>query len=151
MAHPKQRSEVLVRSEADLAKDVRQLVSARFHLSFIESHATSAGVPDVAYTVEGVTGWVELKFCSEARSAHMRNSQIIWIKDNINAGGCPLVLSAFLARDRNEFGLIRGESAVTKLTGKKNYATWLGSCGVVTSDLNEVITWLKNPSRVPII
>jgi hypothetical protein len=103
----------------------------------------------VAYTKEGVAGWVELKFCSKNKPAHMRKTQIMWIRENLQAGGFPLILAAFFDGESNQFGLISGKAAIMKLRGHKNYAAWLRACGIVDSDLGMIINWLKTPPEIP--
>ena len=70
---------------------VKCIISAGhpMHLSWIESHATSAGVPDVNYCCYGVEGWLELK---AGPDIEVRSTQVRWFRDRIAAGGWPLFL-----------------------------------------------------------
>ena len=59
------------------------------HASSVESHATSPGIPDVDYCINGVSGHIELKVYG---SKGLRQSQILWFKHRIKAGGKPWIL-----------------------------------------------------------
>jgi len=51
------------------------------HVSQIESHATSAGVPDTNYCLfNGVEGWIECKYSKNGKSFDVRGTQKTWIR-----------------------------------------------------------------------
>jgi len=64
------------------------------HYTRIESES-SAGFPDVHYTIGEISGTMELKFCRfpklknplQGKDLGFRRSQIIWIADEFIAGG----------------------------------------------------------------
>lgn len=62
------------------------------HYSRIES-STSPGIPDVAYTVEGSRGWIELKDAKSAKATRpfrrggLRPDQMVWFREEIRASG----------------------------------------------------------------
>lgn len=64
------------------------------HYTRIESDS-SAGFPDVHYTIDKFTGTMELKFCRKPKKEYplqgkgngFRDSQITWIEDEFVAGG----------------------------------------------------------------
>ena len=70
---------------------VNSLISAGHpvHLTWIESHATALGAPDLSYCCYGVEGWIELK---AGPDIEVRAAQVRWIKDHIESGGWPLLL-----------------------------------------------------------
>lgn len=64
----------------------------------VESNC-SPGFPDVDYTLRGVSGTIELKF-SDRPKAHFpfkrrgfRDTQVLWTKANVRAGGYPLLIA----------------------------------------------------------
>lgn len=70
---------------------VRSVNSSKriLHVSWIESHATSVGFPDIDYCCYGVEGHLELK---AGPDIDVLASQIIWMRERIAAGGHPLFL-----------------------------------------------------------
>ena len=59
------------------------------HLSWIESHSTAVGFPDVDYCCYGVEGNLELK---AGPDIDVLASQVQWFKERLVAGGWPLFL-----------------------------------------------------------
>jgi hypothetical protein len=73
------------------------------HYSRIESE-TSPGFPDVTYTLRGVSGTLELKFARHTLpfgDEGLRRDQIIWISDEVAAGGYVWIVAEF--RDKIYF------------------------------------------------
>lgn len=71
-------------------KDIAKQLSGQghsLHLSWIESHATAAGFPDVDYCCYGVCGELELK---AGPDLEVRATQVAWFEERIEAGGYPL-------------------------------------------------------------
>jgi len=60
------------------------------HLTWIESHATALGAPDLQTCCYGVEAWIELK---AAPDIEIRASQARWIREHMAAGGWPLILA----------------------------------------------------------
>lgn len=85
---------------------VKQLVGQNhsLHLSWIESHATSAGFPDVDYCCYGVCNQLELK---AGPDLEVRATQVAWFKDRIEAGGHPL----FLVQWGDVYAVVPGDRA----------------------------------------
>lgn len=139
----------MVASEADLRTLLRTHKEVRLHLSFVESHLTASGVPDVAYTINGVTGWLELKYGTARRAPHFRQSQRRWFQTNLAAGGHPVVLLATRTDNHNLFGLIGGH-AYQELFAATRFNQWWSLCGFVTSDINAIWPILTTPHHIPI-
>lgn len=59
------------------------------HASSVESHATSPGIPDVDFCIEGVEGHVELKVIT---SSGLRPTQALWFRRRVKAGGSPWIM-----------------------------------------------------------
>lgn len=59
------------------------------HASSVESHAMSPGIPDIDFCIDGVSGHIELKVCS---SRGLRQSQVLWFRKRLKAGGSPWIL-----------------------------------------------------------
>ena len=62
------------------------------HISYIESHETSAGIPDLNVFIQGRDVWIELKVLSDHKAPKMRPTQKRWHVDRFNAGGFSWVL-----------------------------------------------------------
>lgn len=77
-------------------------MGAGVHVSWIESHATALGVPDLNYCLDGTEGWLELKASPDIE---IRASQVIWMKEHIKSGGHPL----FFFRWDNMFLIVPGD------------------------------------------
>ena len=144
-----QRSESMVNSEADLRQLLQTRKDAHCHLSFVESHLTSSGIPDIAYTIDGITGWLELKYGTPARAPHLRLSQRQWFKDNVSAGGMPLLLLASRRGNSVAYGLIRGE-LYAEMYQAKTLKKWESLCGYLTVNLDLILILLTTPVLIPI-
>jgi hypothetical protein len=86
----------VARPEASLWDYLRGLLPTGIHYSRIESE-TCPGFPDVHFTLEGVTGSIELKSTRKpgkfpfSGDKGLRKSQIDWIKEEVEAGGWVLL------------------------------------------------------------
>ena len=78
----------MINDESGLRKTVKKALKEVGHLSWVESHATSAGIPDLNYCIQGYEGWVELK----SGNFEVKASQVIWMEERISNGGHPLFL-----------------------------------------------------------
>lgn len=116
---------MIVTSEAGLRKYLEAGISEDCHLSPIESHLTQPGVPDYAYTVSGVAGWLELKAGSVNHVPKLRLAQKLWLADDVAHGGNPLILccSSSVRDGRNLFGIIHGSKAGL-VYGATSIRTW---------------------------
>lgn len=84
----------LMRDEGDFRRFVIHRLEDKEnpHTSYIESHQTSAGIPDLNVFMQGRDIWVELKVLSDLKRPKMRASQKRWHVDRHNAGGMSWVL-----------------------------------------------------------
>ena len=87
-------------NESNLWEWLRDVSLPLGHYSRIESPETAPGFPDVAFTVEGTTGSIELKatdrrsrvpFADEEKGLHI--SQKRWIRDEVQAGGIVWIIA----------------------------------------------------------
>lgn len=64
------------------------LKECRAHVSQVESHETSAGIPDTNYCIGGIDGWIECKFAAAGRKNKVivRKSQKVWFRDRLKVG-----------------------------------------------------------------
>lgn len=94
----------MARPESGLWDYLRERMPAGIHYSRIESLETSPGFPDVHYTLNGISGTMELKCKPKPTGSYpfkgtkdgLRTSQRIWIREELLAGGrVVLVLQAF--------------------------------------------------------
>lgn len=84
-------------SEADLWKEIKDNVGHRGHFSRVESGATSAGIPDVDFCIDGVEGHIELKFTyNTIKKNFVRPTQVKWFRDRVKAGGRPWLLALII-------------------------------------------------------
>lgn len=58
-----------------------------FHVSHIESHATSAGIPDLTMYREHVDLWLEIKFVRSDGRVILRPTQRTWLRERAAKGG----------------------------------------------------------------
>lgn len=86
-----------MKAEASLWDHLRGLLPPDIHYSRIESE-TSPGFPDIYYTLEGVTGTIELKSVDRPKAKYpfsegygLRKSQYDWIEAEESAGGFVLL------------------------------------------------------------
>jgi hypothetical protein len=100
-----------VKKESALRKAVKTFAGTctleghPIHLTWVESHQTALGAPDLQYCCYGVEGWVELK---AGPNVEVRASQVIWMNDHIAAGGWPL----FLIQWSDVFMIVPGSRAL---------------------------------------
>ena len=89
--------------ESDFRKEVKEYFSEinaagvfKTHVSWIESHETSPGIPDIEYCISDSYGIgcrvnnVELKVLGH--SMEVRSSQLLWFRERVKAGGLPFLL-----------------------------------------------------------
>ena len=62
------------------------------HVSHIESHLTSAGIPDLNICIGGYDLWIELKVMSNRKLPKMRPTQRKWHIDRAENGGVSWVM-----------------------------------------------------------
>jgi len=89
-----------------IIKGVTRQFPSLCHLSWIESHATALGAPDVEYCVCGVEGWIELK---AGPDLDVRASQVTWMEEHVKSGGHPLFLIQWL----DLFAIVPGSRAAS--------------------------------------
>ena len=81
-------------SEAALWRVFRQHIGPYGHVVRHENRV-EAGTPDVSYTIQGVSGWIELKQLDEPPKrpttsisiTHLTKEQILWAQKERKAGG----------------------------------------------------------------
>jgi hypothetical protein len=95
-----------------------------FHVSQIESHATSAGIPDTHYFGHNTDGFIELKVAKVNGAIEIRNTQKAWFRERIKAGGHhQYVLVGIHVSDTPSYALIRvKESNMDSVLSEK--LTW---------------------------
>ena len=81
-------------SETSFWTYLRKLLPREGHYTRLENHDTGAGIPDVVYTLDGVTGFIELKDSKRPGAKYpfkgesgLRRSQLTWIRDQLYAEG----------------------------------------------------------------
>ena len=99
-----------MKTEADFRRAVTDAVMfAGGHMSNIESHKTSAGIPDCNYFLRGVDVWLELKVVNAQGQVKMRPPQKRWHVDRHDKGGVSWVL--VLDPCSGYLGLVQGQVA----------------------------------------
>lgn len=78
-------------NESEVYSCVRRALSGTMvpyiHFGRIEN-TVGVGIPDLFLTAAGRTAWIELKFNRRV----LRPEQYVWIRDQIRAGGCVLLI-----------------------------------------------------------
>jgi len=118
-------------SETRLRKYVLDNIEHVGHWSKVESHDTSAGIPDLNHCISGAEGWLELKFGNEVKPPKLRPTQCAWFRRRTKMGidGAPQLLVCVELDGHKTFGLVRGRS-VPKLIHAKTNKQWLDACYV---------------------
>lgn len=89
-----------MRSEDDFRKALtKRLVSMGAHVSNIESHVSSAGIPDMNFFLSGRDVWLELKATGPKGLVKMRPTQRKWHSDRWAAGGESFVSVLLIGTD----------------------------------------------------
>ena len=106
-------------NEASFRRKVsRAIEKAGGHASAVESHATSPGIPDVDFCIDGVEGHIELKI---AGNGGMRPTQLLWFRQRVRAGANPWIM---VWSPQNTY-LIAGEfHEMVKTTKKEDMVLW---------------------------
>jgi len=81
--------------ESELRDELADSVSRKYprsHLSWVESHMTSAGFPDADCCIDGHITQIELKVVKKGGGIEIRPTQYRWFKDRIKAGGNPVMI-----------------------------------------------------------
>ncbi len=81
-------------TENDLRDVVRNAFNRAFpgcHQSWVESHETSPGFPDLDVCAGGAERKVELKIVKAKGAIEIRPTQYRWFKDRVKAGGRPVM------------------------------------------------------------
>lgn len=110
--------------------------------SWVESHYTSPGIPDLNYCCNGIEGWVELK---AGPDLEVRATQVMWMEDRVSAGGFPL----FLVKWGDVFMVVPGNEAQS-MRDDPSYENIMSRCSTVWDDkipLNEFLFILENPEN----
>lgn len=80
-------------SESRLWLELYGGMANSWHASRVESHSTSAGIPDVDYCINGVEGHLELKYSKSNKPPEIRNTQIKWHTKRRENGGRSYILT----------------------------------------------------------
>jgi hypothetical protein len=115
----------MISSEDDLREYLFGELSVAIHFSRLEAHASAPGIPDLAYTLQGVNGFLELKYGDKKRAPKVRPTQYAWMRQNVRfGGGNPLILVAIRGSEATKFRLIHG-SYIELLTQNPGVKPWL--------------------------
>src|SRR4030067_1055575 len=80
--------EARVMKEKRLSSLVRGMLEQHgAHVSMVESHAVSIGIPDLNYCINGREGWIELKTIHGDEMPKIRTAQRRWARVRVAAGG----------------------------------------------------------------
>jgi hypothetical protein len=113
-------------SEANLWDDLSEVMDETdWHASRVESHATSAGIPDVDYCYHG-DGHVELKFGTVLKMPRIRDTQVRWMVKRAAAGGKVLILTNIVTDEGHIYLWHPGKFAL-QLYGNPGYAYWFNN------------------------
>lgn len=131
-------------SEAKFRLDLIELIKHwGGHVSAVESHYSSPGIPDLDYCLDGVEGHIELKFWG-AKPPEIRPTQIAWMRDRVKAGGHPLMV---MVRGP-EIYICHGQSA-TFLGRKPRLEHWRKAAWAIIESLENPLLMdaLRHPEQ----
>lgn len=135
---------MIIRKENATRVTVRKLLNspaaAACHFSWVESGATSPGIPDLNYCFGGTEGWLELK-CMP--NIEVRAAQVEWIEKRIQAGGHPLIL----IQDGDSLHICHGSSArhIRADPSRERVEAEATSTLTLPVDVYKFLTILRNP------
>ncbi len=101
-------------SEENLQRALIKAFKRRGHFSEVESHETSAGIPDIDYCMNGIESHIELKF-GNAIAPRIRPSQVKWFRDRVRAGGHPWLFTCIMGTSGKYWMLHKGAAIGTHL------------------------------------
>lgn len=81
-----------ISDEADFRRFVTECAGSA-HVSHIESHEASPGIPDLNICMRGIDIWIELKVMSSRKPPKMRPTQKRWHTDRFEHGGISWVMA----------------------------------------------------------
>jgi hypothetical protein len=122
----------------------------RGHFSPIEAHSSQPGVPDYAYTIEGINGWLELKWGTPKKPPELRLMQQVWMRRNVKHGGNALIFCGIQTEDARTFGLIHA-NRYKQIYLTKGCGPWLKAMNVSWPgkvDWAEFLQILKQPESL---
>ncbi|MDH3375344.1 MAG: hypothetical protein OEQ39_00035 [Gammaproteobacteria bacterium] len=99
----------------------------KWHASRVESHATSAGIPDVDYCYYG-DGHIELKFGDSItkKMPAIRDTQVRWMTKRAAVGGKVLMLTKLMDGPK-EIYLFHKGSFILNLNMNRDYVYWFNN------------------------
>lgn len=100
------------------------------HFSRVESHATSAGIPDIDFCMSDVESHIELKFGNEKKAPSIRPSQVKWFDRRVKAGGHPIILAKIELDDGTRYCFYAGSKA-RELYDAKTSHDWIAAANLV--------------------
>lgn len=94
------------------------------HFSRVESHETSAGIPDVDYCIGSVESHIELKY-GRAHPPKIRPPQVKWFRDRVKAHGHPWMFTCMQENSGKYWMLHTGANMVRyKLHKERQIEAW---------------------------
>ncbi|AZS06523.1 nuclease [Alteromonas phage ZP6] len=98
-------------------------------VSQVESHETSAGIPDTSVCLSGIDSWIELKFATNKtrtrkKGVVVRKSQKVWFRDRLKAGAKNLFVGVRYETDGRTFNVIKHVSHKEELNNT-NPVWWM--------------------------
>ena len=110
----------------DALKGAMELNEHGWHASRVESHATSAGIPDVDYCYFG-DGHIELKHGSATtKMPEIRDTQIRWMLSRASVGGKVYILTQLVDGMNVQYLWHRGQFAM-HLHNNRGYEYWFNN------------------------
>lgn len=128
------------------------LKSLGYHVSQIESHETSAGIPDTNAHKDGVDLWIECKF-SRGKPFVVRKTQKRWIRARLRAG-CHTVFIAFKYEgDETVCGIIRLDSNehFDRILAHRAPKRWINEAHITwgRGQIDKLYTYIKEIQECP--
>ena len=99
-----------ISDEADFRRFVTECAGSA-HVSHIESHEASPGIPDLNICMRGIDIWIELKVMSSRKPPKMRATQKRWHANRYDHGGRSWVITLDL--DEMNLVVLPGQTAAS--------------------------------------
>lgn len=117
-------------SEQNFWEEMSSNLGHRGHFSRVESHSTSAGIPDIDFCMSDVESHIELKYGDEKKAPSIRPSQVKWFARRVKAGGHPIIIAKIVLKDGPRYCFYSGSKA-RELYDAKTSQDWLDLANLV--------------------
>jgi hypothetical protein len=111
-------------SENRFWNEMRNSIGHLGHFSRVESHETSAGIPDIDFCMDSIEGHIELKYGNDKNRPKIRPTQLKWFINRKKMGGRPIVFAKILLEGQVRYCFYNADK-ITDLFNAKSNQEWI--------------------------